>query len=74
MIVYIIALIISFVVSYALQPGPVKQKGQKPFGLGDFDFPTAEEGRPITIVFGKRFVDGGNVTWAANLRSVEIKE
>ena len=49
-------------------------QGIKPAGLDEFQFPTAEEGRAIPIVFGTRFVGGSNVTWYANLSTKEIKE
>lgn len=69
----IISVILS-AISYALQPTPKTPKGRPPFGLGEFDFPTAQEGRPIPVIFGKRFIEGPNVTWSANLRVVEITE
>ena len=72
--IQLILTVVLAAISYALQPTPKTPKGQKPFALGDFDLPTAQEGRPIPIVFGKRFIQGPNVTWSANLRAVQIEE
>ena len=46
---YIVALIVSSLISYALAPKPPTPK---PASITDFDVPVAEEGRPIPVVFG----------------------
>ena len=63
--------IISTVVSILLAPKP---QAPKPASLSDFDIPTAEEGRPIPVVFGTVTVTGTNVVWYGDLRVKPIKK
>lgn len=63
-------LIVSSYVSAALAPKPPKPK---PASLTDFDVPTAEEGRPVPVVFGTVWVTGPNVIWYGHLRTEAIK-
>ena len=44
-------------ISYALSPRPKTEKPQAA-GLDDFSIPTAEEGRPIPVVFGTMLITG----------------
>ncbi|PQO23074.1 hypothetical protein C2I36_09855 [Rhodobacteraceae bacterium WD3A24] len=60
-------------ISYALSPRP-KSKRPEAAGLDEFDLPTAEEGRPIPVVFGTVRVKAPNVVWAGDLRTKKIKE
>lgn len=46
----------------------------KPSALGDFDFPTAEEGRPIPLVFGTVKISAPNVIWFGDLQSQPIRK
>lgn len=48
------------VVGYLLAPKP---KGPQPAEVKDMDDPTAEEGRPIPVVFGEMEVTGTNIIW-----------
>ncbi len=68
----VIGLVLS-AISYALAP---KQKFDKPqaAGLDEFDIPTAEEGRPIPVIFGTVLITGPNVVWAGDLRVDPIKK
>jgi hypothetical protein len=61
------------VVAELLRP---KQKPDvpQPSSLDDFDLPTADESRPIPVVFGRCKVDGANVTWYGDLSIVPIKK
>ena len=68
--IYIATLVISTAVSYALAPKPEKPK---PAELDDFQFPTAEEGRSIPVVFGTVRITGANVIWYGDLSSSGIK-
>ena len=45
----------------------------RPSPLGDFQFPTAQEGRAIPVVFGTVKITGGNTVWWGDLRSSPIK-
>lgn len=68
---YLIVLIVSSLISYALAPKPPKPK---PAALEDFDIPVAEQGRPIPVVFGTVLLTGPNVLWYGDLRTTAIKE
>lgn len=68
--VQIAIMIVAAIVSYALAPKPPTPK---PAALSDFDVPTAEEGRPIPVIFGTVWITGPNVLWYGDLRSVPIR-
>lgn len=67
---YLIVLIISSAISYAMMPKP--PAAQPPSEIKDFDLPTAEEGRPIPVVFGTVKITGANVLWYGDVRSTAI--
>jgi hypothetical protein len=46
----------------------------KPAGLGDFNFPTATEGRVVPLLFGRCKIQGPNVIWYGDLTQVALKE
>lgn len=46
----------------------------KPAGLGDFQFPTATEGRPLPVVFGTCRIKAPNVVWYGDLYVKKIEE
>lgn len=48
--------------------------GIKPATLADIDAPTAEEGRPIPVLFGMALVRGANVVWYGDLKAEPIKK
>lgn len=54
------------VVGELLRPKP-KFAQPEPSALGDFQVPTAEEGRCIPIVWGKCLIKGVNATWYGDL-------
>lgn len=60
-----------FVLSDLLKPKP-NLEDAKPSGLGDFQFPTATEGRPVPLLWGTVQVKGPNVTWYGDLRQEAI--
>jgi hypothetical protein len=62
-----------FLLSELLLPKP-NIEGAKPGGLGDFQFPTAEEGRAVPIVWGTVRLNGPNIGWYGDLRTKSIKE
>jgi hypothetical protein len=59
--------------SYALNPRPKREIPQAA-ALDDLGLPTAEEGRPIPVVFGTVLITGPNVVWAGDLRVDPIRE
>ena len=64
---------IIFVITDLITPKP-KIEGAKPAGLGDFQFPTAEEGRAVPIVWGTVRLNGPNIAWYGDLLAVAIKK
>lgn len=50
-----------------------KPSQPKPATLEDFDTPTAEEGRPLPVVFGTCWCRGPNVLWYGALSSEPIR-
>lgn len=68
---YLIILVVSVLVSSALAPKPPEPK---PASLADVDAPTAEEGRPIPVVFGTVLIRGANVVWYGDLAAEPIKK
>ena len=58
--------VVCTIISYALAPKPPKPKKA---ALEDFELPTAEEGRPIPVVFGTVDVGGANVLWYGDLKA-----
>lgn len=68
---YIAVFIVALVAAYAMMPKP---QSQPPAGLGDFNVPTAEEGREIPVLFGTRDVKGPNVVWYGDLRVEAIRK
>lgn len=67
----IAVLVIASLLSAVLAPRPPQPK---PPALGDFNVPTAEEGRPIPVVFGDVWVTGPNVLWYGALRTEPIRK
>lgn len=66
---YIAVLVVAAGLSYALTPKPPVPP---PASLEDFTVPTAEEGRPIPVVFGEEIVTGSNVLWYGALANTPI--
>lgn len=62
-----------FVASELLRPKP-KLENAKPKGLGDFNFPTATEGRVVPLLWGTVQITGPNVVWYGDLRQTAITE
>ena len=70
---FLIQVAIMIALSYALAPKPKRPKGRKPLTLEQFDIPTAEEGRPIQVLFGKKYVAAPNVVWFGHLKTTAVK-
>jgi len=70
-IVSIIITVISAILSAVLAPGPPPPP--KPSSIDDINAPTADDGRPIPVVFGDVLVAGPNVVWYGQLSWTERK-
>lgn len=68
---FIVIFVVALVVGYALTP---KARATPPPGLSQIQAPTAEEGREIAVLFGTKDVQGPNVVWYGDLRTVAIKK
>lgn len=66
---FIVAFVVSLVVSYSLMP-----KVQNPAAatLNELKVPTAEVGRDIPVLFGERDINSPNVVWYGDFRAVPI--
>jgi hypothetical protein len=68
-ILLLIVLVASTVVTMLLR----KNTNATASSLGDFQFPTATEGRAIPVVFGTVKIGGGNTVWWGGLSKIAIK-
>lgn len=61
------------VVAYLILPKP---KTPKPEAAKDFQNPTAEAGRPCTVLFGDMLIKGGNILWYGekSRRDYQVKQ
>lgn len=64
------------VLFYALAPRPSMptRSNPPPAGLHEINFPTAEAGRDIPVLFGTRWIKGPNVVWYGDLRTTPVEE
>lgn len=69
----LIVAIVLVVLSELLRPKP-NIEDARPSGLGDFNFPTATEGRVVPLIWGRVRLDAPNVVWYGDLSQEAIKE
>ena len=65
--------VITFLVTELLRPKP-NIENAKPAGLGDFNVPTATEGRVVPIIWGRVKMAGPNIVWYGDLIAQPITE
>jgi hypothetical protein len=65
--------VVTFLITELLRPKP-NLEDAKPAGLGDFQVPTATEGRVVPIIWGRVKVAGPNVVWYGDLIANPITE
>jgi len=53
---------------------PKPKSTVRPASLGDFQFPTAQEGRPVPVCWGRNEVRGANLVWYGDYSVNAIKE
>jgi len=69
----LVVAIIVVALTELLRPKP-ELEDARPAGLGDFQFPTATEGRVIPLIWGTVRLKGPNVVWYGDLEQVAITE
>ena len=67
---YIFAAVVALFI-VASMPKPTSQP---PVELSNINVPTAEEGRAIPVVFGTRVIEGPNVVWYGDLRTIPVRK
>lgn len=67
---FVIVLIVAIVAAYAISP---KAPEPVPPTLKDIQAPTAEQGRPIPVVFGTYVVRSPNIVWYGDLAYKEVR-
>lgn len=65
--------VVSFVITELLRPSPDLENA-KPAALGDFQVPTATEGRAVPLIWGRVNLKGPNVVWFGDYRTKKITE
>lgn len=69
----LVLLVATVVLTEVLRPKPHLEDA-RPASLGDFQFPTATEGRVVPLVWGKVRMRGPNVVWYGDLRQDPITQ
>ena len=73
LISFLVKVAIMIALSMLLAPKPkVPKSSLRPVSLEQFDIPTAEEGRPIQVLFGKKYVMAPNVVWYGHLKTQQV--
>jgi hypothetical protein len=63
---FLLTYLVTFLLTELLRPKP-NIEDAKPSGIGDFQVPTATEGRVVPIIWGRVKIAGPNVTWYGDL-------
>lgn len=69
--VFVVSAVVSYAVASLTMPS-TSTPPRKPAGLGDFNVPTAEEGREIPVIFGTVEQRGPNVVWYGDLKTTDV--
>ena len=70
-IFYLVVVVVAAYAAYAMQP---KAPEPVPPTLRDIAAPTAEQGRPIPVVFGTYVVKSPNIVWYGDLKYEAVKK
>ncbi len=68
---WVVYLVVAAVISVALAPKPPAPKAPE---LSEVEAPTAEEGKPIGVVFGEVIVKSANVVWYGDIGTTPIRK
>jgi len=63
--------VLNLALSYYLRPDP--PSGPSPASIEEVDVPTAEEGKPVPVLFGRRQIKAPNVVWYGDMNTEPIK-
>lgn len=69
----VVAVVMFAISLYSMSLAP-KPQNAKPAGLSEFTVPTAEVGRDIPVLFGRRKFEAPNVVYYGDLRSYPVKK
>lgn len=69
-----LALLAATVIMSEMARSKEEIESARPGGLGDFNFPTATQGRVVPLVWGRAMLKGPNVVWYGDLRPDAITE
>lgn len=69
----LLLLVVGLILSEYTRAKP-KLENARPSGLGDFQFPTTTEGRPVPLIWGRVRQKGANVVWYGDLFQEAIRE
>lgn len=70
---FLLTYLVTFLLTELLRPKP-NIEDAKPAGIGDFQVPTATEGRVVPVIWGRVKIAGPNVTWYGDLVADPITE
>ncbi len=70
---FIVTFALNFLITALLTPKP-ELENARPAGLGDFQIPTATEGRVIPVIWGRVLVKGPNVIWYGDFEADPITQ
>ena len=57
----LVIVVVALVAVFLLMPAPPQQDAKKKHTLGDFNFPTSNNGRSIPILYGTRWMFGNTL-------------
>lgn len=66
---YIVVFIAALFIASSMKP----KANSKPPSSMNLDVPTAEEGRPIPVLFGTRDIKSPNILWYGGVRTTDVK-
>ncbi len=67
----LILMVISMAISYVCRPKP---QNAKPPTIGDYNVPTAEDGKVLGVLFGTKKIEDPNCVWWGDVRTTPIKK
>lgn len=70
--VFVVSAVVAYAVASLAVPPSASTPPRKPAGLGDFNLPTAEEGREIPIIFGTVEQHSPNIVWYGDLKTTNL--